>query len=182
MAEQLLHDPQVCSPFEKVGGSAVSQPVRTDVGGVWHTLCRHVHDVTDLPWVHAPPPPTEEQRRTAALAGESPPMRQPCGYCCAGGPPEGDDPLLTSFAHDPHDSERKVDVINVSGHEFADADPRGVEQLHDGAVASIHRGIGVGVGVGVIAVGDMSGIEELTGSLGPQDVRQGRLPGRSSQP
>ena len=137
MAQELLHDPKIGAAFEQVGGRAVAEAVRTNVGGVRDAACGAVDDITDLSRVDPSPATTEEYRRTTGLARQRRPNVEPRHERCPSGPPEGDHTLFAALTQDPKDSEGHVEIINVHGHELADR--TGVDEAEIGRASCRER-------------------------------------------
>jgi hypothetical protein len=130
----------VRTALQDVGGCAVPQTVRAEVRGLWHGPEPGVHHGAHSSLADTSAPDADEQRVSRRGSGE---LRAP------GGHPRPQGPLgryavrhaafPVSFPQNPQDPAAGVDVAEVESHEFADADPGGVQRLKDGVISQGHR-------------------------------------------
>src|SRR5690606_37656111 len=112
--QQLLDRPQVCAALEQVGGSRVSESVRTDVRRTGHLFHPPVNHLPHHPRVDASSTGTQEEGWPGAGGGQ---LRttgaQPPLHSLAGGEPVRHAALLAPLAEDPDDAAVPVDVVDV---------------------------------------------------------------------
>jgi len=146
MAQQFLDDAEVGTIVEHVGGKAVSKRVGTDAG---IQACLEevlVEFASDRACRKALAVLVDEKgvlievgfSRVGITEGEV--ALDGLQGCRA----DGGKSFSFSFTADMEDLAEEVDVSEVEGDQFADAQARGVEGFHDGEVAGTEHGVGIG--------------------------------------
>ena len=139
VAQHLLDDPQVRTPFDEVGGEGVAEGVRgnllVDAGG--HRL--FLHEVEDGDAAERPAGPVQEKDVLERAGGRFRTDRKivPDGF--RGHFPEGNDALLVALADDIDIPLVQMDMGNPEAGAFAHAETASVQDLQDGAAAESGR-------------------------------------------
>ena len=76
VTEQFLHDAQVRTALEQMGGRAVPQAVRSDVRRAGDRRHRLVHDGAGLPLIEPTAAGAQQQRRPRLAGGQLPAVRR----------------------------------------------------------------------------------------------------------
>lgn len=144
VAEEFLDCSKVHSRLQKMGGECVTQRVRVEMVEIRSAADGVVELTADGPIAEASPALVDEQRFTL-VSDTSTPMGA-FGKIGFEGfrrwPAEGDEALFASFAAHPNQPLTELDITEVEGHEFADAEPCGVKKLHRRAVTAPRGGVG----------------------------------------
>ena len=102
VAQQFLHDPQVGAAFEEMGGGAVAQTVRPDVGRVGHRGHGLVHHGARLARIQPTPTRTQQQGRSGLRRHQGgSAVTQPGVQLRARGLTERDGALLVALTEHP---------------------------------------------------------------------------------
>ncbi len=130
MTQELLHDAQVRTAFEKMSSRGVTQTVRAHVRGAGDRGQYVVNGSARLTRIDTSPPPTQQQRRAGVICRQS---RPTVGHpdverrICRGA--VGRRPLLVALAQHTQNSPVVVDVIHVETAQFADPDTRRIQKF-----------------------------------------------------
>ena len=140
VAEQFLHDAQVRAALEQMGGGAVAQPVRADVGRTVDRGDRLVHDGACLTRIEPAPTCAEQQRRARVRGGQCgrPSDSHAASATCAGSP-NGTVRCLLPLPSTRSSRRGRVDVVDVEPAQLADPNTGGVQQLDDQPVPQCKR-------------------------------------------
>jgi hypothetical protein len=136
VTEQFLNCSQVSSSLEQVCGSRMAESVWADIRRALHRTDTKMHRPPHRSLINPAAAGAKQQGGTAVGATqlnpaepqitiESPLRRYAIGH----------DSFLGPLAEDPDHAAFPVHVVDVHGAELADADPRGIQQLDDEAVA-----------------------------------------------
>src|SRR3954449_10732315 len=107
----------------------VPQAVRSEIGQPGDSTQPLVADPPSGPWIEAPAAQPQEQRRaTGAVEQRGSAAAQPLADSPDGGDPDGNHPLLVTFAEHPHRVALEVEIANVEATHLAHPSPARIEQ------------------------------------------------------
>ena len=134
--EQLLDRTKVGTALEDMRRSRVPQPVRPEVGHPIDVCEDAMDDASHRARVDALPALPQEYGGTASVMGYlGPAALAPLLEGLRRRDAEGHDSLPASLAVNAKRAPPLVDIVDVEATQFRDADSRGVEELHHGAIA-----------------------------------------------
>ena len=135
VAQQFLDRSEVCATFQKVGGGAVTEPMRPEIGDPTG-LQPGVDDAPNRPRINASAPGPDEESTTGPRPSKHrSPVPAPGSDRVIRGQPERHSTFFGALTEYANDSTLTVDVVDVEADQLADPNTRGVEQLEDGVVA-----------------------------------------------
>jgi len=189
VAEEFLDCSKVHSRFQKMGGKCVTQRVRVEMVEIRRGANREVELAADGSIAEAAAALVDEQRFTL-VSDASAPMSAVGEIGLEGlrsGPSERDEALFATFAAHPNHPLTELDITEVEGNEFANAEPRGVKELHRRAVTAPSGGVGkslkkfldcvaignLGCSMDVVRVGDRVCRGRIEDVLGNQEAEIG---------
>ena len=144
VAEQLLHDTDVGTVVEHVGGARVTEYVRADAVRESDARARGAHNLPAALARDSTAARVQEDRvavarrlrtRARAVAQRQPPAPEIFAQRRARGPSDGHHAFLVALAEHADQAVLEIEGIEIQSHELADADSGGIEELEDGPVA-----------------------------------------------
>lgn len=143
VAEELLDRAKVHSRLQKMGGESVTQRVRMEMVEIRSVADGVVELPADRPIAEAASALVDEKGFT--LAGDTATPTGAFGEIDLEGlpcwPAERDEALFAPLAAHSNHPLTELDISEVKGHEFANAEPCGVKKLHRRAVTAPCRGV-----------------------------------------
>ena len=133
MAQQLLHGAQIAGTFQHMGGKAVAQLVRVNMGR--ELLAQPPLFKTHLDGARRQPPLLLAQKQGPLLSGQQGrTQRQPLLQPLQRHAPDGQQPLLVALADHPYLTGGQIQMFQIQGHQLGETQTGGVKQLHDGPI------------------------------------------------